>query len=285
MKKTIFLMTMFMLSILNTKAQMTLAQSYSSSFLGWQNAEIVNLSISGKKILVLTNSNTLSFYNLNYTLWKTITLPTIGTFSPGNSSGISLELGTAAGTVLYPSEQLFNTDPLLEVAVFYGSASGSNSAIYIINENGIAVDSITNVLWHGSDWSPMLVYSTSSTSFVAIVSTTTNVNIYSLPGTIPCDACSNGLGLGSIQKPVQVSEPIPNPSKDQVKITFTLPEGTKQGVIDLYSIDGKLLKSYTVDNTFGFITIDNSNLPSGMYYYNLITDGNITTTKKMIVLK
>ena len=58
-----------------------------------------------------------------------------------------------------------------------------------------------------------------------------------------------------------------------------------QGEIDIYDMDGKKLKSFRVDNTFGYITVDNSEFPAGMYYYNLIANGELTATKKMLVIK
>ena len=280
MKKTILLMAMFMLSILNTKAQMTLQHAFSVSSIPTfgEYAEVVNLSISGKKIAVVGN-NIVSFYNLDYSLWKTIPIPLT---SMGYPQYISL--GTQ-GTVMYPSEQLFNSDTFLEAAVLY-RVTNSNCKIYIINENGAVTDSMTNVQYLNSFNNIMTVYKTAINTFTALVSTTTGVSVYSLPGTIPCDVCGNGLGIAKVPiKSTGISDPMPNPSKGQVKITFTLPEGTEQGEIDLYSINGKLLKTYKVDNTFGFITIDNSEFAAGMYYYNLIADGNITTTKKMVVLK
>jgi hypothetical protein len=286
MKKTIILIIMTILSISHISAQMILDHSFTTSIGGYQNAEIVNLSISGKKILVETDLHTLTFYNLDYSLWKTISLPSIPPYGyPGTGGGMYNFLGMS-GTMMYPSEELFNTDSLVEIAVFYGGTNTTSSAIYIINETGVAVDSIKNVIWNGTFLPAIMVYNTAPSTYKAVVNTSSGVTIFSLPGTIPCDICGNGLGLAKVSgKPSDVSDPIPNPSKDQVKITFTLPEGTRQGEIDLYNISGKLLKTYTVDNTFGFIYLNNSELPAGMYYYNLIADGNVTTTKKMIVLK
>jgi len=88
------------------------------------------------------------------------------------------------------------------------------------------------------------------------------------------------------RKPENIpTQPLPNPSSNKVKITFTLPEGVTQGELNLYSTDGQLLRSYKVDNRFGFIMLDNSQLSSGMYYYNIIANGTISSTQKLVLVK
>ncbi len=77
----------------------------------------------------------------------------------------------------------------------------------------------------------------------------------------------------------------PNPSANEVKITFTLPEGVKQGELILNNANGQKQKTFVVDSRFGFITLDNSQLPNGMYYYNIIANGEISSTQKLVLLK
>ena len=291
MKKTtnkhLIILACLLLISLYGKAQMTLQHTFtiSPSMSAYDQGEVVNLSISGKKIMVVTDSNVLSFYNLDYSMWKTITIPSKPYIYPNGKAHLS-PWGDSYG-IFYPSEELFNLDPLLEVAVYYGTDLGTG-AIFIINETGAAVDSImqVNMTSWNSGPSVFTVYNTASGTFQAVVSRTTGVSVYSLPGTIPCDVCGNGLGLANEKvKQNGVSEPIPNPSSGQVKITFTLPDNVKQGQIDIYNMNGQKLKSFKVDKTFGYITVDDSEFPAGMYYYNLIADGEVSTTRKMLVIK
>ncbi len=58
-----------------------------------------------------------------------------------------------------------------------------------------------------------------------------------------------------------------------------------RGVIDIFNTYGQKIKSYTVDNRFGFILIDNTQLEAGIYYYNLTVNGEISSTQKMLVIK
>ncbi len=289
MKKTsnkyLIILASFLLLSFSGRAQMTLQHTFAIAPPEFYSnyAEVVNLSISGKKIMVITDTNVLSFYNLDYSLWKTITIPSKPYTYPG---GPRAHLGVGGGSycIYYPSEELFNTDPLIEVAVYYGPDLGPG-IIFIINETGVAIDSITHVAPDGTN-SPFVVYNTAAGIFQAVVSVTSSIAVYSLPGTIPCDVCGNGLGLAKEQVKLNpVSEPIPNPSSGQVKITFTLPDNVKQGQIDIYNMNGQKLKSFKVDRTFGYITVDDSEFPAGMYYYNLIADGEVSTTRKMLVIK
>ena len=81
------------------------------------------------------------------------------------------------------------------------------------------------------------------------------------------------------------SQAVPNPSADQVKIYYTLPTGIDEGNITLYNTTGQSVKTYRVTNAFPFITLDNSNLSSGIYYYSLSGNGMAPTGNKMVVIK
>lgn len=68
------------------------------------------------------------------------------------------------------------------------------------------------------------------------------------------------------------------------KVDFTLPANTNQAEILVYTQQGELLKTFTVDNTFGTLLINNSNLPAGTYYYVMKVGSNFSDTKKQIVI-
>ncbi len=269
-----------------SSAQMTLAYTYGSS--SSYTSQIVNLSRSGKKIAILRSQNvpnaadTIYFYNLDYSFWKMVPCPAI----PGYVGEFGFgPISSSAAYVAYCSETLFNTDTFLEVSVTYNSypTSGANK-LFIINENGTIVDSILNA---GSNFE---VHSTNTGVFVATLNTGTGTRIYNLPGTIPCDACGGGttgvLGVSQLEKPKDFpTQPIPNPSSNEVKITFTLPDGINRGELQLFSTTGQKLRTYQVDNRFGYVLLDNSELPSGVYYYNIVVSGAISSTQKMVVVK
>ncbi len=266
-------------------AQMSLAQTYGTGTV--YQSQIVNLSRSGKKIAIMRTqimpnaADTIFYYNLDYSFWKSIPCPAIAGYTGVFGFG-----PTAAATsyVCYSSEGLFNTDTFLEAVVTYSPPTGGVAKIYVINENGSLTDSISaNAL------TDFKVHSIAAGVFVATVRSTTGLRIYNLPGTIPCDICDGGgtLGLAKTEvKPYNITTlPTPNPSRDQVKITFSLPDGISQGELKLYDTQGKKIKSFQVDNRFGFIMLDNSELASGMYYYNIEVNGMVSSTQKIVVIK
>ncbi len=159
--------------------------------------------------------------------------------------------------------------------------------IYIINERGILTDSINNIYQYSSE--RFKVFEGNHGEFKAIVSTTAGMSIYKLPGTIPCNSCYDPLGLAKNDDNNKANKieslPIPNPSKDEVKITFTLPDGVAKANLSIYTTNGQLVKTNDVDNRFGFILLDNSALPSGLYFYNIEVNGFVSSSQKIVVVK
>ncbi len=119
MRKSIILLGIILLSVLNNGyGQMTLATNLPTSY--FELTEIVNLSRSGKKIMTVRDqssinlADTLFFYNLDYSFWKSMPCPA----QPGYSGYFTFYyfVGQSPG-IFYPSETLFNLDTLLEVAI------------------------------------------------------------------------------------------------------------------------------------------------------------------------
>jgi hypothetical protein len=296
MKNYILVIVLLLLYVAPSSGQMSVAKTYPSScspdttgcYNRTQIVEIVDLSLSGKKIEIYRQGDgfsvpdTLFYYNMDYSFWKMIPVPLFPNRVPG-----PVHNGPVFGSNFYASETLFNTDSLLEVAVFYNTylPATRNGVIYIINENGLFTDSLTHLNHNGTPY--FEVHQISSTNFIATALNDENgIEIINLPGTLPCESCANA-GIVDAKKPNSdfLSSPIPNPSKDQVKITFTLPDGTNRGELTIYSTEGKKMKSYTVDNRFGFIMVDDSQFPPGMYYYNLTVNGEISSSQKMVVIR
>lgn len=291
MKKYITIISL-LLFFAPAHGQMTLAHHYPrpvpTPWIGQSQFAIVNLALSGKKIMIMRRANgdvapdTMYFYNMDYSYWKKIPCPQVDSF--GGQFNINENSGTAVG-VYYPSETLFNADPLLEVAVYYETIYGItpvDSKILVINENGTIVDSIEHV---GFDFH---VYKDTSGVFKAIANVTGGIDVFNLPGTLPCDACGGyTLGITQVEKPKEeiFSMPIPNPSSDQVKIAFTLPEGAGHAELQVFNASGQKVKTYEVDNTFGYVMLDNSKLPAGTYLYNIVVQGHVSTSQKFVVVK
>jgi hypothetical protein len=107
-----------------------------------------------------------------------------------------------------------------------------------------------------------------------------SIEMYSLPGTL---IASNNKAIKS--KKGILSSPIPNPSSEVAKVEFTLPEGVNKGELQIYTTKGVLVKKFTVDRTFGYLMLDNSDLEPGTYLYKLDSDNSFSEVQKMLVIK
>ena len=113
------------------------------------------------------------------------------------------------------------------------------------------------------------------------------VEVYSLPGKLP--GASTTLGVtnpsiisGNPSLPISV---YPNPSNGRVRITYELPSGVSTGQIILLTEDGREAKRYHVTNAFNDLLIEESDLPSGSYFYKLVTDKGESQAKRIVLLK
>ena len=271
MKTKIIIVALLLLSSI-CQSQITLEHSYpptnNDCSLG-----VVNLTNSGYKYLVQDGINyTVKLYNLNHSLWKTITL--------------NVPTGYTYGGAYNISENLFNLDGLVDIEYIYYQYVSTpkpheHYVTNIINENGSMLLSLPNCSG-GSVWSTgangcKLTATIDSTNSSGIDS----LNIYSLPGTMPS---SNIIENGSNNIDA-LSYPYPNPSKSTVTINYQLPIGINSAEIVFYNLAGTEIKRFQVDNTFNTLEINNSDLPAGTYIYNLVTPNNISSAKKMVVIK
>lgn len=253
--------------------QVTLEQSYVvPQSQGERDVKIINLDRSGYKYCVKDAAlNQVRLYNINHSLWKTV--------------NITIPSGFTRWDVAYVSESLFNTDNSVEMLVsFHGNSQGLEKGI-ILNENGNTLLTIDTAAIDAD--APMVQTTGGSTYKLVVKCGKSKWCVYSLPGTIPCDKCGNGLGVGMTNFPNgggTLESPVPNPSKDMARIDYELPNGTRDGEIRIFDTQGRLVKSFKVDRTFNHITINNSDLSGGTYYYNLVAQGLKSETKRMVVI-
>jgi hypothetical protein len=77
---------------------------------------------------------------------------------------------------------------------------------------------------------------------------------------------------------------IPNPSQDNATIRYSLIPG-EQGFLQLTNIQGQVLRSEQLDNTKNEVTLDNTELASGVYYVSLTSSSKKLKVVKMIIMK
>lgn len=235
--------------------------------------EVVDLLLSGKKYcLIDIVANQVTLYNLNHSVWKTITPPTVSGY----------QWGAYTGNVGNISENLFKIDNKVDLWLPYHISSSTYQKLIVFDETGTIISTVDSA-------SQFFIRNIGLDSFVALVYKDSGTVVYGLPGKLPCHACSTAPGLGM---PINdgsgfgssLSETMPNPSSSITKIEYNIPTGST-GVIRIFDQVGRQMKSYIVDSHFDYITIDNTELPPGVYYYNLTTNSNQTTAKKMVVIR
>jgi len=78
----------------------------------------------------------------------------------------------------------------------------------------------------------------------------------------------------------------PNPFNETTRIKYALSPDTKNAVMQITDMSGKLLKTIQLDaSTNGEVIIEAQELNAGTYIYSLIADGQILSTKKMLLTK
>jgi hypothetical protein len=79
-----------------------------------------------------------------------------------------------------------------------------------------------------------------------------------------------------------ISNAFPNPSATSATIKYDFPVAAKS-TIKLYNAVGGLVKEIKISDASGKVTIDTDRLADGVYFYSLIVNDKVTTTKKLIV--
>ncbi len=284
MKKKLITLVGIILSAFFSNAQMTLDHTYpdGSSSGTWANngpLQVIDLLLSGKKFAQNDMLNSKVYiYNMDHSLWKTINLPTVTNCFPQNA--------------YYISENLFKIDGYVDLTVCYYDTIANTFKQVIIDETGAIINTLSNCMG-------INLYNIGIDSFKVVATKPLGYvnhrnrfgfDVYSVPGTIPCAGCSNG-SVVLEHMPVNnenagfLSEPLPNPANGQVRIDYVLPLGSNVGDIIFRDVNGKQVKKYAVYNTSTHILIENLQLPSGNYYFSLISNGAVVGSKKIIITK
>jgi len=268
--KKLLLMTLLLLATI-TKGQITLEHFYPNIF----SFSFVRLSLTDNKWAVI-DTNTITLYNLNHSFYKTISI-----------------VGAPVETtdVLYISKGLFDTDT---TTIEYMIDKRDSRETQIFREDGTVLFSDVFCSadigsYSGNPvrpaWDPIII---SSNGPKMILHTTDSIGypngykVYSLPGVYYPSFVSRNNPTENL---MQLSNPFPNPSGNSTKISYTIPEGEKNVEIVLYRLNGTEAKRFQVDNRFDTLELNNSDLPAGTYFYQLVSKNQQSASRKMVVIK
>lgn len=90
----------------------------------------------------------------------------------------------------------------------------------------------------------------------------------------------------AVVETARLGQNMPNPSDDATRIPFFIPSKSQKASINIYNINGQLLKTISI-NSFGegFIELQTGELSNGYYTYTLEVDNRLVDTKKMNIIK
>ncbi len=279
--KNILLIYLIVFGI-NTNAQINLEQTYSVNPTFGHNFSLVNFTSAGYKYAqVNPDSSFIKLFNLNHSLYKTIIVP------PQPKPQYKF-------LVFYLSDELFNTNSSDIEYVLENRDSSNNEQITIYDEFGNMLFKKTYINWQfGYEfglYSGPIRYTSSGVKLILFSAYDSSSYVYSLPGSLPCHDCSNGVvtsiataGGGTAQ-----SEKIsnyPNPSVGQTTVEYNLPKGVTTADLVFYNMTGQEVKRFKVTNAFHDIIISTTDLDAGTYYYQIQTATGFNAGKKMVVIK
>ena len=85
---------------------------------------------------------------------------------------------------------------------------------------------------------------------------------------------------------IVLGQNVPNPFDNFTTIGFNIPKEVKAATINFTSLEGKSLRSVTINERGkGVINVYANELSAGIYLYTLIADGKVVATKKMEIMR
>jgi hypothetical protein len=94
------------------------------------------------------------------------------------------------------------------------------------------------------------------------------------------------VGLAKIDaKNFSMSNPMPNPAVNNVAVKYNFASQPKTSSIKVYNMIGVMVKEVRVEGVEGKAQFDVSGLTDGVYFYSLIVNDKIVSTKRLIVSK
>ncbi len=191
--------------------------------------------------------------------------------------------GLTNTVVDYVSENTFDLDAEIEFMVYYQDDNNwANSVTKIINENGTVILDKPGETPSSNYYSSGLrsIFNTpSGTKMILDNHSDNSTKIYSLPGSYFATS------LKDKDYNDQYLKSFPNPADDYIKIAYTLPSSIKEAKVEIFSMDGKVVKTCTIDKNFKELLIDTKDFSNGTYFCQINSNGTKISNTKFIVQK
>lgn len=76
----------------------------------------------------------------------------------------------------------------------------------------------------------------------------------------------------------------PNPNNGMMELDYSLQVGDK-GIIMIYDLTGRFVSDYILPNGNGTLSIDESKVNDGIYFYHIFVNGKIVLRDKLVIIK
>jgi hypothetical protein len=106
----------------------------------------------------------------------------------------------------------------------------------------------------------------------------------SIQFTVNYNIVSGGVGIAELNNSNTLSAPMPNPASGQFALQYNT-GSTTGALLNMYNAIGELVSSSTLNNTQGIHVTDTAALPEGIYICTLVSEGLITGTQRIVVVR
>ncbi len=205
-------------------------------------------------------SNTITIYNSDYSLYKTITVPALSGYTFSSAENFSTKL--------------FNLDNLIEFVVCYRRDTGNNYDYKLIlySEN-------MNQIMDFGNFPSGYAYTTmdNKTKFKVTHFTYTSSggstisDFYSLPGSI---ANPNPMGLDDSEILNDYYNAYPNPAGSYINLPYKI-NMNERSVMRIYNSKGELIEQKNIEGQSRWLKLKTDNYTPGMYIFEF--NGNSGT--------
>jgi len=266
LKRISIVFVVLVITAFNSEGQINYEHTYTGV-----SAAYIHLPLAGYKYYVMDVANCqCRMYNNDHSLWKTINL--------------SIPSGYYLCDIQFVTEDLFNTDNTIEM--LYVSYNYNTTLKYytydtrIVNEYGTILLSMPyagySYIYPAETGSKLFMWIYDFSVFPEKV----NTMVYSIPGKLNSIVTGSSSELKS-----SLRSAYPNPATNEVTIPYYLPSNVKQAELKLYSMNGMLVKSFTVDHTFNTVQVKTGDLPAGLYVYRIESNTFKSESYKLTVSK
>ncbi len=298
MKTKLLILVLLFSSVKNVMGQITLEHTYPNSgyflgsyipplgvLFGEHTFYLVHLETdSDKYVCVDRTTQTLTFYNLDHSFYKTI-----------NYSGVYTGIGPDQNydltgcDILYISQNLFNMDNKIEFLYtylfYYSSCTCFRAITQIVNEDGVVLfsDSAAPIVKLNVHEQFYPIYNTKDGTKMILSNVDGSAEVFSLAGTF-----TNGIIKNNIISSSSDMSLFPNPAVNSstITISYELPLGIKTALLIVTDGQGKEIRTYKIGTEMDRLIINSSEFPTGNYFYSIFShDGTVLGTRKSIVVK